>query len=242
MKPNLSNLFSPTPLWLDLFFGATTLLTLAMLYMAVRRVSVAGAGRVLIASLLWLALLAILASNHFFQQLDTFPPHFVVAIGPPFVLVIVLLTTTKGRSWTESLPLSILTTLHTVRIPVELTLYALFIHNQVPELMTFDGGNYDILSGLTAPVVAYFVFGRQQLSARGLLVWNIFALGLVVNIVIHAVLSAPLPFQQLAFEQPNVGILKFPYVWLPGFIVPVVLFSHGVAISRLLRNQPAALV
>ncbi len=236
MKPNLSNLFSPTPLWLDLFFGATTLATLAMLYLAVRRVSGVGATRVLVVSIIWLVLLALLASNHFFQQLDTFPPHFIAAIGPPFVLIILLLSTAKGRSWAEPLPLSILTPLHTVRIPVELTLYALFMHQQVPKLMTFEGGNYDILSGLTAPVIAYFVFGKKQLSLRWLLVWNILALGLVINIVVHAVLSAPLPFQQLAFDQPNVGILKFPYIWLPGFIVPVVLFSHGVAIIRLLRN------
>ncbi|AUD03314.1 hypothetical protein [Spirosoma pollinicola] len=242
MKPNLSILFTPTPLWLDLFFAATTLITLVMLYMAVRRVSVAGATRVLVISIVWLTLLAILASNHFFQQLDTFPPHFILALGPPFVLIIVLLSTTQGRHWIEPLPLSVLTTLHTVRVPVELTLYALYIHQQVPELMTFEGGNYDILSGLSAPVVAYFAFRKQQLSPRWLLVWNILALGLVINIVVRAVLSAPLPFQQLAFDQPNVGILKFPYIWLPGFIVPVVLFSHGVAIIRLLRNQTATVV
>lgn len=110
------------------------------------------------------------------------------------------------------------------------------IDNQVPELMTFEGGNYDILSGLTAPILAYVVFGKQHVSPRWLLVWNILALGLVINIVVHAVLSAPLPFQQLAFDQPNVGILKLPYIWLPGFIVPVVLFSHGVAIFQLLKS------
>jgi hypothetical protein len=66
------------------------------------------------------------------------------------------------------------------------------------------------------------------------LVWNFICLGLLFNIVVHAVLSAPLPFQQLAFDQPNVAILYFPYVWLPAFIVPVVLLSHLVAIRKLI--------
>jgi len=57
------------------------------------------------------------------------------------------------------------------------------------------------------------------------------------NIVLTAILSAPLPIQQLAFEQPNIAVMYFPFVYLPGFIVPIVLFSHLVVISKLTRNN-----
>jgi hypothetical protein len=57
------------------------------------------------------------------------------------------------------------------------------------------------------------------------------------NIVLTAILSAPLPIQQLAFEQPNIAVLYFPFTFLPGFIVPIVLFSHLVVISKITRNN-----
>ena len=68
-----------------------------------------------------------------------------------------------------------------------------------------------------------------------LLWWNIISLGLLVNIIIYAVLSAPFSFQKMAFDQPNIAVLYFPFNLLPAFIVPVVLFGHLVSIRQLLR-------
>lgn len=236
MQPDLSHLYEATPGWLDGSFAGITVLTVWILYRAIRQVSNKIAIGVLLASMVWLASLALLAHNHFFQQLDVRPPRFVLVMGLPLLLIVGLLLTSRGRSWTSQLPLSILTGLHTVRIPVELALYGLYTYQQVPQLMTFDGRNWDILAGLTAPVMAYFTFGRHQLPVRWLLIWNGLALGLLINIVTLAILSAPLPFQQLALSQPNVAVLKAPYVWLPGYIVSVVLFSHVVAIQRLIKQ------
>lgn len=237
MKPNLSHLYEATPIWLVLFFAATTLFALVMLYLAIRQASTRSATRFLIVSISWLAILATLAYSNFFQQLDAQPPHFILVLGPPLLLIIGLLITAQGRLWTSQLPLSRLTFLHTVRVPVELTLYALFMYQQVPQLMTFEGGNYDILAGLTAPLIGYYAFVQKKVSPRWLLFWNVLALGSVLNIVGHALLATPFPFEQLAFDQPNVAILKFPYVWLPGFVVPVVLFSHAVTTLRLVRGD-----
>ncbi len=236
MKPVLTHLFTPTPLWLDAFFIVTTLLTLGLLYRAARRVSTAGAVSVLAVSLVWLSVLAMLAHQHFFQQLDATPPHFLLVMGVPILIIIGLHCTVQGRVWSGHLSLSDLTILNTVRVPVELVLYSLYVYQQVPQLMTFEGGNYDILAGLTAPIVAFYSFRQKSLAPKWLLVWNLIALGSLVNIVVHAALSAPLPFQQMAFEQPNVALLKAPYIWLPGFIVPVVLFGHIISIRRLVQS------
>lgn len=103
--------------------------------------------------------------------------------------------------------------------------------------MTFEGRNFDILAGLSAPVVAWFGYHKQKLSKAALLGWNIICLGLLLNIVINAILSAPFPFQQFAFDQPDVAILHFPYTWLPGFIVPAVLLAHLVNIRLLWKKQ-----
>jgi hypothetical protein len=70
------------------------------------------------------------------------------------------------------------------------------------------------------------------------LLWNFICLGLLVNIIVNAVLSAPFPFQQFGFSQPNIAVLYFPYVWLPCGIVPLVLLSH-LAVIRQLSKKPA---
>lgn len=137
----------------------------------------------------------------------------------------------------DSFPLKYLTLIHVVRVPVELVLYFLFVYKAVPELMTFEGRNFDILAGLTAPFIYYFGFVRQKLNRSFLIIWNLLSLALLMNIVINALLSTPSPIQQFAFDQPNRAILYFPFSLLPTFIVPLVLFSHLVAFRQLIKNK-----
>ncbi|MFD2555125.1 hypothetical protein [Sphingobacterium tabacisoli] len=129
-----------------------------------------------------------------------------------------------------------ITYLNIVRIPVELVLFWLFLNGAIPELMTFEGRNFDIIAGITAPIVAYFGLVKGKVNRKIILGWNFVCLGLLMNIVIHAFLSAPSPVQKIAFEQPNIAILNFPFSWLPTFIVPVVLFGHLVSIRQLLND------
>lgn len=183
----------------------------------------------------WLILHGIVGYSLFYTTTDVMPPRFFLLFFPTIVFMVVLFNMESGRQFIDSLDIKWLTILHIVRIPVEFCLLWLFVHGSVPEVMTFEGRNFDILAGLTAPIIYYFGFVKKKIGRVGLLIWNVICLGLLFNIIIHAVLAAPLPFQQIAFEQPNIGVLYFPFVWLPGFIVPVVMFSHFVAIRRFLK-------
>lgn len=181
--------------------------------------------------LFWMPVQILLGINGFYLDTSGMPPHFAFAIGPPFILV--AFTAVVKRRWLiETCSLKYLTLLHTVRIAVELVLFYLFQMGEIPKLMTFEGSNPDILSGITAPLI-WLAYRKGLVGNRGLLLWNIVCLGLLFNIVIRAILSAPTPFQQFAFDQPNVAVLKPPYVLLPAFIVPAVLFSHVAAILKL---------
>lgn len=66
---------------------------------------------------------------------------------------------------------------------------------------------------------------------------NIICLGLLFNIIVNALFSAPSPIQKFAFEQPNIAILYFPFSLLPTFIVPIVLLGHLVSIRQLLKSH-----
>jgi hypothetical protein len=220
------------PTYISLVFGLTTIVTGWFFYIAAKN-----SGTTLVILLLWLIVQTIVGLSGFYTVTDTMPPRFLLLILPPLLFITGLFVTVKGRKYLDSLDAKFLTILHIIRIPVELVLLWLFINKAVPQLMTFEGRNFDILSGLTAPVIFYFGFIKQQIGKKIILLWNIVCLGLLINIVFIAFLSAPFPFQKFAFDQPNIAILYFPFIWLPCCVVPLVLLSHLAIIRQLLNRQ-----
>jgi hypothetical protein len=219
------------PTYISLVFGLTTMLTVGLFYRATNN-----SKATLIIILIWVSLQAIIGLSGFYKVTDTIPPGFLLLVLPPVLFIVGLFATSNGRQFMDSLDTKTLTILHTVRVPVEIVLFLLFIHKAVPGLMTFEGRNFDILAGLTAPVIFYFGFIRKRLDRKIILMWNFICLGLLLNIVVNAVLSAPFPFQKFAFDQPNIAILYFPFNWLPSCVVPLVLLSHLATIRQLLND------
>ncbi|MBK9629663.1 MAG: hypothetical protein IPO62_01115 [Saprospiraceae bacterium] len=220
------------PVYISFVFGFTALLTLALFYLANRN-----SRNSHIILTVWLILQSIIGISGFYTETDLFPPRLFAIVLPPMLLILVLFNNYKGKQFLDKFDVKVLTILHVVRIPVEIVLYWLFVQQTVPELMTFEGRNFDIISGLTAPIIYYFGYIKKQIPNKLILVWNFICLGLLLNIVINAALSAPFQFQQFAFEQPNIAVLHFPFNLLPGFIVPIVLFSHLVCIRQLLKED-----
>lgn len=194
-------------------------------------------GKITVVLILWLLVQALLSLSDFYNtDTKTFPPKFVLLVLPPVITILFIFLTGKGRSFCDSLPLINLTYLNVVRIPVEFVLLWLFFYKAVPELMTFEGRNFDIIAGITAPLVAYYGIKKKKLSRKMILLWNVICLLLLINIIVNAFLSAPFATQKFAFDMPNKAVLYFPFSWLPGFIVPVVLFGHLVSVRQLAGN------
>ncbi len=180
-----------------------------------------------------------LGLSGFYLNEFTTPPRFILLILPPLLLIAAVFLTSIGRKFMDGLNLKQLTLIHTIRIPVEIVLYYLFIAKAIPKIMTFEGSNFDIISGLTAPLISYFGFTTKKFSNSITIIWNVLCLGLLINIIILALLSAKTSFQQFGFDQPNIAITYFPFNWLPGVIVQLVLFSHVVTLRRVIvvRNK-----
>lgn len=174
----------------------------------------------------WLSVHLLLSYKGFYLDTYSIPPRFLLLIVPPLISIILLFAIKTFRKKIVLLDIKWLVALSIVRIPVEMVLYFLMKENLVPQVITFEGRNWDLLSGITAIPLTYCFFKKGTRSKKWILVWNIVAVALLFNVVIHAVLSAPTPFQQISFSRPNIGVFYFPFVLLPGFIVPSVLFSH----------------
>lgn len=184
----------------------------------------------------WLAVQGLLAYSGLYQDNTTLPPKFIFVLAPPLLFIAALFITLKGRIFMDDLDLENLHWIHTIRIPIEIILYLLFVAKTLPEAMTFGGKNLDIIAGLTAPLIVLYGIRKPILSKNRMLLWNIICLFLLLNIVGLALFSIETPFQQLHFDIPTTGVLGFPFVWLPCFIVPMVLFGHLVSIRRLLKS------
>ena len=226
-----STLMKQLPFYIPAVFILATLVTIYVFYRASQRNN-----KMLLFIFIWLVLQSVIALSGFFTTTNNLPPRFVLLLIVPAVSIIAIVSSRRGRAFADVFNVRQLTALHSVRIAIELVLYWLFLYKGMPKLMTFEGRNLDLLSGLTAPLIYYFGFVTLRIATKTIVFWNFACLFILLFTVGNAVLSAPTPFQQFAFDQPAVAVLHFPFVWLPGIIVPVVIFSHIAAIRILLKK------
>lgn len=218
------------PIWIDYVFLLAFILSLVLFYRSNNN-----SLSIVFIILIWSVIHGLLAYLGFYQDMEATPPRFALILIPT-LLVIALCFTKKHQNWIlRNRNTQVSTFIHLVRIPVEIVLFQLFIYKMVPELMTFEGRNFDILAGLSAPVIG-FLYANKKLGKKTLLIWNTMGLLLVSFILVNGILSAKLPFQVFAFEQPNLAVMYFPYVLLPATIVPLVLWTHLTDIIKLLHE------
>lgn len=193
----------------------------------------------LLAVLAWLTFTLILTQTGFLDDFQSMPPHILLVVVPPLAVIIFLLFSKKFMRLGTQVNQFWLVYPQSFRIVMEFILWSLYRYKCIPVQMTFEGMNFDILAGLTAPFVAYYCFRKQTWPKWIGLVWNFISLGLLFNIVIVALLSTPYPFRQFMNEPANTVIFYFPFVWLPGFVVPFALFLHLLSIRKLLARPTA---
>ena len=212
---------------IQLSFLVTTLLFLLFFYLATGRNK-----RVLLVSIFWLILIGSFSLTGFFQNTNTVPPRFLIVLIGTIIFIVFLYKRLKTVIDYRKAMI-----VHALRIPVEITLYFLFLQNQVPEIMTLKGLNYDIIIGISALIFLILSqLFKINLRIKTFLIWNIIGLLFLMNIVVIAIISAPLPIQQLSFEQPNIAVLSFPYILLPSFIVPIVILTHIISLKQLAQR------
>lgn len=218
------------PNWIESLFLITWVLTVGLFYYSNGKPT-----KLTLLIILWSILHSVLAYFGFYQITDSLPPRFGLVLIPSALLIVFGLLP-KQRKWAlNHRDMKFSTFLHTVRLPVEIVLYGLFTHQMIPELMTFEGRNFDILMGITAPIIGWLFF-KKKINKKKVLGWNVMGLCLVIFILGNGILSAELPFQQFSFEQPNRAINYFPFVLLPATIVPIVVWTHLIDILKLRKE------
>jgi hypothetical protein len=160
------------------------------------------------------------------------PPRIMLFVVPNFLFLGYLAFSIAGNEVSKSFSLTFLTWVQTFRLFVEVVLWQLAAKELLPEVMSVEGRNFDILVGITAPVMAYLIH-REKVSKRVLVLWNIAGLLLLTNVVIHGMLSVP-GIELIRTNIPNVIISYAPFNLLPGVLVPIAYALHILSLRKLL--------
>lgn len=207
-------------------FLAITVVAIGLFYLATGKNK-----KVLAFYVAWLALIGGTSYSGFLQDTDAMPPRILLVLLPSLLAMVLLYKALPSHTANPKYLLGI----HALRLPIEVVLHQLYLQGKIPKLMTYSGWNFDILMGISAlGLLLYVWLGNKQISPTVFKFWNLAGLAFLLWIVGLAVLAAPLPIQQLAFEQPNIAILEFPFTYLPAIVVPIVFMAHlhGVAHSK----------
>lgn len=230
-----------TPTYIAGTFIAIVLALIGFLYYAIS--SVAKSKKNLTPSIIltllfgWIFVISTLTFSEFFQNYSM-PPRLFIFVGFLVITMILLFVFPKSRSFLNEMPITTLTYLHIIRVPVEMVLWWLAISGMISMDLTFEGSNLDIISGISAPFAAVFMVGGKNKNRIGAIIWNVLALGLLVNIVYRAISYTPYFYEQtLGGDVVNYAVFYFPYILLPAFVVPVVIFSHLICLNQLIFKK-----
>jgi hypothetical protein len=182
----------------------------------------------------WLACTAMLALTGLAGDFSSFPPPVMpMVLLPPLVVSLALTFSGKFGAVLRHVPVAWLLWLQSFRVVVEVLLWALHAQGLLPVQMTFEGLNFDVLTGATAPLAAYLLTVRPGWRRPILLAWNGMGLALLATIVVISILSLPTPLRVFTNEPANTIVTRFPFIWLPGFLVPLAYTLHFFALKRL---------
>jgi len=182
----------------------------------------------------WLWFSAELAARGWLGQWDARPPHFFALMLPTGLATVALAASPFGARLAERSVWPALLGCQVFRLGVEIVLATLAERVVAPAQMTWHGGNFDVLTGLSAPLVAWLA-ARGRIGRGAILVWNLAGLALLANVVTIAILSTPTPLRVFTYEPANTFVAHWPWVWLPAFLVPAALFGHLLAFRKLRR-------
>jgi len=185
----------------------------------------------------WLLFTGILAKIGFFSNFTAMPPRILLVILPVAIALGYASFSKKLLPLINDISQARLIQVHSFRIVMEVVLWLLAKQSIAPELLTWNGHNFDILVGLSALLIAYFCYTKETWPKMIALVWSFLGIALLINVFVHGFLSAPLPFQVFFTTPPNTFVGTFPYIWLPGFVVPCALLFHIMFIRKFMTTK-----
>jgi hypothetical protein len=174
----------------------------------------------------------VLAANGVLQEWEQRPPPFMAMMV--FVFGGVIYASRRFGPALARLPFAALIGLQVFRLPLELVMHRAARSGVMPEVMSYSGYNFDILSGIWAAVVGWLAY-RGEAPRWLLWSWNLLGTALLLVVICIAIAATPLA-HAFGYDQMNTWVAYPPFIWLPGVLVPAAALGHLVIWRKLLTK------
>ncbi len=181
--------------------------------------------------LAWMLIAAALALSGKLNHFNATPPPIGLLVVSGLIATIAVGTSRLVARLVE-LPFAVLIAAQAVRILVEILIHASSTIGLAPRQMTWDGYNFDVVTGITALVFAPFA---GIAPSWFIFSWNCLGLALLLWVTGIAAVSFPTAFQLL--RPDNIWVASFPYVWLPSILVTAALLGHIIVFRKLATKR-----
>lgn len=185
----------------------------------------------------WLVLLTVLSMAGFFRDFTTLPPRPALVIIIPAVVLAILSFRKKCITLLQAAPPHWLVAMQGFRIVVEIQLWLAFTRGLLPVQMTFEGHNYDIVSGILGLLAGWLMWRFKPYWKTIAVVYNIIGLALLLNILVIAVLSMPGPTRYFMNDPANTIVGEFPFIFLPDGLVVLAIALHVFSLRQVFLNR-----
>lgn len=181
----------------------------------------------------WMTVTWVLAASGVARAWERVPPPFAFVVIGVFALAAAISLSRLGARLAR-LPLWTLVAVQGFRLPLELAMHAMYERGIMPELMSYSGRNFDIVTGASAIAVAALVAIGAS-GRRLVIVWNLLGSALLLNVVVVAMLATPV-FRYFGEDQLNIWVAYPPFIWLPGVMVLAALAGHVIVFRSVIQS------
>ncbi len=165
----------------------------------------------------WLIGVALLAAAGFFPS-----TRIPAALATTLAVGYAVLLSSTFRAVVAGIPQHWLIGIQTFRILGGVFLIRYF-NGELPALFAIPAGVGDVLTGILAPLVAYWWFVGKPYARSAAIAWNVFGMADLINAVALGALTGG-------------GSIVFPIVLIPIYAVPRALLVHSYSLIGLLRK------
>jgi hypothetical protein len=180
--------------------------------------------------LLWLMFQSALALNRWYMDRASSWPHWLFAVLFPITLMVLQSTLSRAKRWGESIRSTGLIWIHVLRLPIAWLMVWLASEHQLPIRWTYFGWNFDIVFGITAPIIG--MMWQRGYRAKWLRIWHIAGIASLLWIWLGGLLSAAGAWQIWDINAPNYAFVHFPFVWLPSAVFPLLVWAHVLSLQK----------
>lgn len=187
---------------------------------------------------IWFSYLFNLSLSGFLTELQL-PPRLPLFIFLPFAIFSIIFYRRAVKStWIKHIPLHWLAFPQAFRILVEILLLYTFYAQIIPKEATFEGLNFDVLMGISAPFVGYYLLKNPNPSMKFATFWNI--LGILMILFVAFIIGSSFYNPQIWGHDTmmvSTDFVKFPYLLVAGFLAPLGIFMHIISLAKIKSLQ-----